>query len=87
MSGALSFLQSVAGFARSRQAAGSAGRPNRLAVVDPAYAGGPARPKVTFEGESTMSGKEYPFTVEPAAGDRVLMVPVGTTYLIAGVVQ
>lgn len=85
MSGALSFLQSVSGFVQSERD-GSADRPCLLGVIDPAYAGLPNLPKVTFEGESTLSGKTYPHLASyvPVASDRVVLVPVGTTYLIIG---
>lgn len=91
----LDFLEAVAGYTRNAPSNGSssADRPIRLAVIDPAYApfsspypnGIPAA-RVTFEGESTLSGKYYPIASGfiPAPGNRVYMVPVGTTYLIAG---
>jgi hypothetical protein len=83
------FLTSLAGYARATTDT-SADQPVRLAVIDPAYVvatGGPA--KVTFEGESTMSTKSYYFVQSyfPVPGDRVLMLPVGTTYIIAGAVD
>lgn len=64
-------------------------RPNRLAVVDPAYVAGSfpgTLPRVTFEGESTLSAKRYNVagTYSPQPGHRVLMVPVGSTYVIVG---
>lgn len=80
------FLDTVAGYTRAKTD-GSADKPVRLAVVDPAYSAG--LPKVTFEGESTMSAKGYAFieSYVPVAGQRVAMVPVGTTYLIVGAVD
>lgn len=56
----------------------------RLAAIDPAYTTGLA--KVTFEGETAVSGKGYawvrPYVPQP--NDRVVMAPVGTSYLILG---
>jgi hypothetical protein len=63
----------------------SASRPIRLAVIDPSYTSG--NPRVTFEGEETLSDKEYPYAnYTPAAGDRVVMLPLGTSYVIIGAV-
>jgi hypothetical protein len=63
----------------------------RLAVIDPAYvpaaAGLPmVNPKVTFEGEEVLDDRPYAVLdgYVPAAGDRVLMIPTGTTYTIVG---
>lgn len=80
-----SFLATVTGYARRTAATTSADRPIRLATVDPDYTGTGA-PKVTFDGESTLSSKLYAFvdSYRPAASDRVVLIPVGTTYLIAG---
>lgn len=94
----LDFLQAIAGYTRNAPSDGSssAERPIRLAAIDPAYdgfsspfpAGIPAA-RVTFEGEGTLSGKYYPIAVGviPHPGQRVFLVPVGTTYLIAGAVS
>lgn len=56
----------------------------RLGKVDPAYASG--RPKIIFDGETTVSGKKYPCLASytPAAGDRVLMLKVAGSYVILG---
>lgn len=94
---ALDFLSTIAGYTRNAPSSGSssADRPIRLAVVDPAYSAfsglypngvNPAR--VTFEGESTLSGKYYPVAVGyiPGPSQRVYLVPIGGTYLIAGAV-
>lgn len=85
------FLDAITGHL-DRSRTSSADRPIRLAKVDPAYdpfvvypgAVPPAR--VTFEGEDTLSGKAYAVASDfiPRAGQRVFMVPIGTTYLIAG---
>lgn len=64
-------------------------RPNRLAVIDPAYSAASfpgTLPRVTFEGESTLSDKGYNVagTYSPQPSHRVLLVPVGNTYVIIG---
>lgn len=94
----LDFLQAIAGYTRNTAKSepgisNSANRPIRLALIDPAYSpftspypnGIPAA-RVTFEGEGTLSGKYYPVAQGfiPMASQRVFMVPIGTTYLIAG---
>lgn len=81
---ALSFLQSVAGYARA-QDGGSPNKPVKLGTVDPAYSG-TGLPKVTFDGEDALSGKEYAYSYPVRAGDRVALIPVGTTYLIIGAI-
>lgn len=80
-------LQDLAAFVTATKDPSSADRPVRLATVDSAYASG--WPKVTFDGESTLSQKAYPHLdcYVPARGDRVVLVPVGTTYLIIGAVS
>lgn len=87
MAGALNLLRDITSFVTATKQPSSSDRPVRLAVVDSGYAGG--WPKVTFEGEATLSGKQYAHvdSYAPAAGDRVVMVPVGTTYLIVGCVS
>lgn len=88
----IDFLSAVAGFARSAGGVTSSDKPIRLAVIDPAYDplvnvpnAAPAA-RVTFEGESTLSGKAYPVRdgFLPTAGQRVYLLPIGNTYLIAG---
>lgn len=94
----LDFLQSIAGFTRNAPSDGSssAQRPIRLALIDPAYnafsspyPNGIPAARVTFEGETTLSGKYYPIAAGliPYPNQRVYLVPVGTTYLIAGAVS
>lgn len=86
MTRAESLLAAVAGYTAATANPSSTNKPARMAVIDPSYTSG--WPKVTFEGESTMSGKLYPHLDSycPAASDRVVMVPVGTTWLIVGAV-
>jgi hypothetical protein len=91
---AVSFLDAVTGHLDNGRTS-SADRPIRLAVVDPAYDPFAAYPaatppaRVTFDGESTLSGKAYAVAQGfiPRPGQRVWMVPVGTTYLISGAVS
>jgi hypothetical protein len=87
----IDFLTAISGYARAdaHAAGGSATRPIKLATVDPAYdpyAG--LLPKVTFYGESTLSGKRYPHLAEyvPVPGDAVALIPCGNTYLIIGAI-
>ena len=63
-------------------------RPNRLAVIDPGYLG-IGNPHVTFEGESLLSVNTYACLegYQPLPGDRVVMIPVGTTWVILNSVQ
>lgn len=60
---------------------------NRCATIDPGYTGsGPAR--VTFDGETTLSQKTYEFVgTPPNPATRVVMMPIGPTYFIAGMVN
>lgn len=83
-----SFLAAVNGYVQGERRS-SADRPNRLAVIDPAFsvASYPGTlPKVTFEGETALSGKRYAVLGNyiPVPSDRVVMVPVGNTYVILG---
>lgn len=78
------FLDTITGLQRSAKAESSADKPYLLGVIDPGYTSGD--PKVTFEGELTMSGKQYPFLSSylPAPSDRVVLAPLGTSYVILG---
>jgi hypothetical protein len=73
------FLDGVVAYAAPQN-----GRGNRMAVIDAAYTTG--NPKVTFEGDTTLStqGFEYIRPYTPVAGARVVMLPIGHTYVIAG---
>lgn len=89
----LTFLQSVAGYVGAQQrAATSASRNIRLGTIDESYSAATyplVLPKVTFDGETTLSGKRYSVIgpYEPAPGDRVALVPTGTTYAILGAIN
>lgn len=80
-------LRDITAFVAATKEPSSADKPVRLAVVNPSHTSG--WPRVTFEGESTLSGKSYPHvdSYSPAAGDRVVLVPVGSTYLIVGAIS
>lgn len=90
----LTFLESVAGYAQhiAKNEAPSANAPMRLAVIDPAYVATSypgTLPKVTFEGEESLSEKRYLVLARdylPGPGDRVVMLPVGHTYIILGAI-
>lgn len=77
------FLETVAGLQRNVSTS-SADRPHLIGVIDPAYTSG--NPKVTFEGETTMSGKTYAYisSYYPIPSDRVVLAPLGTNYVIIG---
>jgi hypothetical protein len=82
------FLRDVASFADNTNSVPK----NKLARIDPDYdpAGFPTTlPRVIFDGERLLTRKRYhalsPYIPEP--GDRVLMIPVSTSYLIAGSVD
>lgn len=89
----LDFLDSVSGYVRG-ESRSSADKPMRLAVVDPAYdpeADWPDAPtacRVTFEGETVLSVKAYPLLagVYPLPGQRVMLAPVGNTYVVVGAI-
>jgi len=90
----MTFLDGISGYVRT-STDGSADKGIRLAVIDPAYdpfdppyPDGIPLPRVTFEGEATLSGKHYAVAsgYVPQPGARVYMVPIGKTWLIAGAV-
>lgn len=90
---ALSFLQDVMGFNQAQHPKSSADKGIKLAVIDSAYVSSSfatgTLPRVTFEGESTLSTKFYPVlgSYWPQPSDRVALVPIGTTWLIIGAVS
>jgi hypothetical protein len=91
---AASFLATVSGAGAGVPGGGAAnpGTGVRIGTVDPSYdpfVGYPAAcplPKITFDGEGTLSGRQYAILngYVPAAGDRVLLVPVGNTFIVLG---
>lgn len=80
---ATDLLEAIAGYAVPAQEQ----RPVKLGTIDPNYSSGLAR--VRFDGESAVSGKGYAWLASyaPTAGDRVVLLPVGTSYLILGRVR
>lgn len=84
------FLSSVGGFlAPTTEGPGakSSDRPFRLGTVDAAFSattGG--MPRIKFDGESTLSGRGYPWAGDrvPVAGERTILAPVGSGYVILG---
>jgi hypothetical protein len=56
----------------------------RIATVDPSYSG-TGDPRITFDGEATMSTKTYPYIGgAPRPGDRVTMSSIGSGWVITG---
>lgn len=84
----VTFLQGISDFVGEANQS-SASKSNRLAVVDPSYVYGADSTKVTFDGEDSLTTKSYKILGNnyPLPGGRVLLVPVGTTYLIIGQVE
>jgi len=89
------FLEMTAEHTR-RTLEGAGSRSTKLATIDenyptdPYYAGGLNGPKVTFDGDTTLSSNGFailPHSYIPTAGDRVVMLPVGNTYIIVGSVD
>jgi hypothetical protein len=85
MTDALTFLQSVSGYASAQQK----NTESRLGTIDPAYVSSTfpvTLPKVTFDGELSLTGKRYNVMGDyvPAPSDRVILIPCGSTYVIAG---
>jgi hypothetical protein len=60
---------------------------NKIAVIDPAYSSG--WPRVTFAGESKLTTRTFPYnkSYTVTASDRVVMIPVGTSYWIVGAIH
>ena len=76
------FLETIA--EHTKQADPNAVSVPRLGTVDPAYVSG--APKVTLEGTTVLSPAGFPrlSAYTPAASDRVLLLPVGSSYVILG---
>ncbi|MFO7295797.1 MAG: hypothetical protein C0P72_007215 [Clostridia bacterium] len=60
-------------------------KPFTLGKIDPAYSGS-GRPRVIFDGNTTVSSKTYPYlsSYTPQANDRVILANVGGTHVILG---
>ncbi|MEU1863694.1 hypothetical protein [Streptomyces gardneri] len=80
------FLHTVAGYTRQTAPDTSANKPVMLATV--MALGGSNTVQVKFDGETTTSTKYYPClaTYKAAVGNRVALMPAGTTYLVIGTV-
>ena len=92
----LSFLDDIAGFLQAQiqppNQPNLTYRPHKLATIDPDYDPDDfpgTSPRVTFDGESVISEKLYSVLggYQPHPGDRVLMAPIGHTYVVAGTVD
>jgi hypothetical protein len=87
------FLRSITGFTEANAASNVENRPIRLGTVDYDYYPndflGGIYPRIMFDGEKVVSQKRYKTMVGyyPLPGHRVVLVPVGTTYLIIGTVS
>src|SRR5690606_32523618 len=88
MNNSFEFLRDMASFADTTNSIPK----NKLARIDPEY--DPTKfpgllPRVNIDGEKVLTRKRYyslsPYIPEP--GDRVLMYPVSTSYIIAGSLQ
>lgn len=84
---ARSLLDSILGYAKDEHApTPPEDRPAKIGTVDPAFDPAlAAAARVTFDGEATLTARAYPWLDEPpAAGSRVVLIPVGKSYVIAG---
>jgi hypothetical protein len=84
---AFDFLTSIADFVKDEVRKNSIGSTPRIAEIDPEYdprSYPNTLPRVTFDGESTMSEKKYTVAsvYHPYPGDRVVMLPVNGSYVI-----
>lgn len=85
---ARSFLESVAGFTADPEGdTPSQDRPARIGTID-ALDVGIGLPQVLFDGETVMGVKGYPWLGRrPLAGERVVLMPVGRSYVITGIIN
>jgi hypothetical protein len=86
------FLRAISKFTQEQGKTSSANKAIRLGLVDYAYDPqdflGGINPRILFDGESVVSQKRYTVMPPyyPIPGQRVCLIPVGTTYLIIGAV-
>jgi hypothetical protein len=80
------FLNTVSGYTQATAPDTSANRPVKLATV--MVLGASNTVQVQFDGETVTSTKYYPClaTYVATVGDRVALMPTGTTYLVIGAV-
>ncbi|ULR56368.1 hypothetical protein [Streptomyces deccanensis] len=87
------FLRVIKGFTEANSASDVENRPIRLGRIDfnydPADFLGGINPRVLFDGEKVVSQKRYTVMsgYYPLPGARVVLIPVGTTYMIIGAVD
>lgn len=87
------FLRAVAHYTQSSAKQSSATRQIKLGKVDYDYDPtdflGGINPRILFDGENTVSQKRYNVMAGyyPLPGQRVALLPIGTTYLIIGCVD
>lgn len=87
------FLRTVAKFTEEAGAASAANKSARLGLIDYEYDPtdflGGVNPRIIFDGETLASQKRYTVMPPyyPIPGQRVCLIPVGTTYLIIGSVD
>lgn len=84
------FLRAITAFSKADADPTSANKAIRMGQIDyeydpTDYLGG-TMPRVLFDGESVISQKRYPVfsNYYPRPGDRVVLLPIGTTYAILG---
>lgn len=82
---ALDILTSLTGFQKNPNGTPAAqDQPPLMGTIDPAYTG-VGNPKVTFDGETTTGARTYPWIgTPPLPSSRVVMLPVGRSYVILG---
>jgi hypothetical protein len=61
------------------------GQAFRIGTVDAAYASG--RPRILFDGDTTLGTKTYPYLGAVAANNRVLCARAGHTWVVLGVIH
>lgn len=78
-----SFLKTLGAYLEAQTADQSSNQPALLGTIDSAYAG-VGLPRVKFDGEGLTSDKVFAISgsYNPVANDRVVLIPVGTTYMI-----
>jgi len=79
------FLDFITGYvAEDRESAGT--RAPKLGNIASDYVGSSGLPRVRFDGDTVTSPNGFQFikSYRPQANDRVLMIPVGTSYVIVG---
>lgn len=83
---ARSILESMRGYIKDpEQPPSSSERGVKLGTIDAAYTG-VGSPKVLFDGEDTMGTRGYVSLGYVSANDRVVLLPVGHTYVILGAI-